>query len=283
MIVDDPSVPGICRYSAFRRPEPEPEETPVETEEPMLPPPEPTQMPAEPPTEPTPTEGTGTGTGTGVVVPGGETTDTPIAIASPIVTDEDELVEPSPTDDPICFPADGSVQLEDGSVKRMDQLEVGDSVLVGHQQFSEVFMFSHRLSDVTNKFVKMELENGRSVEATVGHYMYVNGRLAVEREGGRHDGAGQRRGCGRVEGVDGEEHRAVQPADAAGRHCGERREGEHVHAERGDLHGVGADGAAEAGVRAVRLERQLPGRRARQRGQAAAQRRGGVVVAFACE
>jgi len=78
-----------------------------------------------------------------------------------------------------CFPANSTVQLEDGSAKRMDALSVGDKVLAKPGEFSDVFMFSHKLSAVRAEFVRISTAGGRTVTLTGNHYLYVNGRMAV--------------------------------------------------------------------------------------------------------
>jgi len=79
-----------------------------------------------------------------------------------------------------CFPANATVQLENGSTKRMDALTVGDKVLAsGPSHFSDVYMFSHKLSAVRAEFVRISTAGGRTVMLTGNHYLYVNGKLAV--------------------------------------------------------------------------------------------------------
>lgn len=80
-----------------------------------------------------------------------------------------------------CFPANATVQLQDGSIKTMATLQVGDSVHVGNDQFSTVFMFSHRLSAEQSKsvFVSLTTDDGTTIQLTANHYLYVNGKLAA--------------------------------------------------------------------------------------------------------
>ncbi len=74
-----------------------------------------------------------------------------------------------------CFPATTLVTLEGGAQKQMSELSIGDRVAVGGGKYSEVFMFTHRLSDVHYEFV--ELHAGSNVlRATAGHYIYASGR-----------------------------------------------------------------------------------------------------------
>lgn len=76
-----------------------------------------------------------------------------------------------------CFPSSATVQLEDGRVKRMSEIELGDRVMVGDNEFSDVFMFTHKMADVTNKFVQINTESGNKLELTGGHFLYVNNKL----------------------------------------------------------------------------------------------------------
>lgn len=92
--------------------------------------------------------------------------------------DESNEAESSPSDDPVCFPADAYVETQFGSKKRIDQVNIGDRLHVGNGQFSTVFMFTHKLSQVEAAFVKLETDAGFSIRLTSGHYLYVNDRLA---------------------------------------------------------------------------------------------------------
>lgn len=84
-------------------------------------------------------------------------------------------------DDPICFPASGTVELESGERKTMSELAIGDRVRVSPKEFSEVFMFTHRVSHSENSFVNVHIEDSVPITLTPGHYMYVNGKLAPAR------------------------------------------------------------------------------------------------------
>lgn len=78
-----------------------------------------------------------------------------------------------------CFPAAATVELEDGSFVRMDTLSVGDMVKVGPTEFSRVFMFTHKMSDVTQKFVSLSTASGAELSLTAGHFIYANGALVA--------------------------------------------------------------------------------------------------------
>lgn len=76
-----------------------------------------------------------------------------------------------------CFPADASVELEDGQVKPMAQLEIGDSVRVGATSFAKVFMFTHREGEAVSNYLTINTDTGTSIKVTPGHYIYANGKL----------------------------------------------------------------------------------------------------------
>ncbi len=75
-----------------------------------------------------------------------------------------------------CFPASALVQLEDGTEVPMNKLRVGDRVAVGGGMYSEVFMFTHHLKG-QHRFVRIETGNKLAIEASNGHYLWVNGAL----------------------------------------------------------------------------------------------------------
>lgn len=78
-----------------------------------------------------------------------------------------------------CFPGDAIVELQDGSSIRMEALQVGDCVKVGLDEYSTVFMFTHRLSNTQAKFVTIKTSSGASLSLTQGHYIYANGNLVA--------------------------------------------------------------------------------------------------------
>jgi hypothetical protein len=61
----------------------------------------------------------------------------------------------------------------------MENLSVGDNVLVKSGSYSEIFMFSHRLAATNSDFVKITTVSGHSLMLTPNHYLYVNSKLAV--------------------------------------------------------------------------------------------------------
>ncbi|CDF32172.1 unnamed protein product [Chondrus crispus] len=80
--------------------------------------------------------------------------------------------------DGACFPASATVRTEIGRQVRMDELRIGDSVFVGYtregkEQFSDVFLFSHQDRAIITSFVRISTSDGRSIDLSDGHYLYV--------------------------------------------------------------------------------------------------------------
>lgn len=79
-----------------------------------------------------------------------------------------------------CFPGDALVELEDGRQIRMAELKIGDRVSVGRRGVhSDVFAFTHRLSDAQSEYVVLDLGSGRALTASPGHYIYANDALVA--------------------------------------------------------------------------------------------------------
>jgi Hint module len=81
-----------------------------------------------------------------------------------------------------CFPGSSTVELQDGSVVRMDALSIGDLVKVSSDEFSRVFMFTHKLAESVNEFVVLSTSSGETLTVTSGHYIYINGVLSAASE-----------------------------------------------------------------------------------------------------
>lgn len=91
-----------------------------------------------------------------------------------ITTDEDGESSVSLT----CFPADATVLVEHRGPVTMDALALGDRVLVAAGVYSPVFMFTHRIARGRFPFVTLSLSSGGHLDASAGHYIYINGALA---------------------------------------------------------------------------------------------------------
>lgn len=98
-----------------------------------------------------------------------DTTPPDVQIQSPIVTTDSG-------EEFVCFPALSKVNLMGGVQKSMQDLQVGDVVQVAHNKYSEVFMFTHRLSEIVRPFVILETAH-TNVSLTASHFLYINDRL----------------------------------------------------------------------------------------------------------
>ncbi|KAA8492381.1 Desert hedgehog protein [Porphyridium purpureum] len=91
---------------------------------------------------------------------------------------------PTPSPDPVCFPAHATVELASGERIRMDQVQVGDLVRVSPSEFSPVVLWGHREKHaVFGEFVALHVSesyegifSSRLVLAH-SHLLYVNGEL----------------------------------------------------------------------------------------------------------
>lgn len=100
------------------------------------------------------------------------------ASAESSISDDSDILAQS-SGDSLCFPADATIKLENGSTKTMDKLELGDRVQVSSGDFSDVFMFTHKVRDSVNEFVKISTASGAELSLTKGHFLYVNGALVA--------------------------------------------------------------------------------------------------------
>eukprot|EP00184_Porphyridium_aerugineum_P008325 CAMPEP_0184691648 /NCGR_PEP_ID=MMETSP0313-20130426/432_1 /TAXON_ID=2792 /ORGANISM="Porphyridium aerugineum, Strain SAG 1380-2" /LENGTH=483 /DNA_ID=CAMNT_0027149401 /DNA_START=189 /DNA_END=1640 /DNA_ORIENTATION=+ len=102
-----------------------------------------------------------------------------VSAARDWILSESSYEEPTetPTSNPdsgTCFPADATVLLRDGNMKRMEELQIGDTVLVGDDKFSDVYFFGHKLSKGLYDFVELALDSGRKIELSKGHLVWAN-------------------------------------------------------------------------------------------------------------
>lgn len=76
-----------------------------------------------------------------------------------------------------CFPSFATVELKNGSVVRMDSLSVGEMVKVGVNEYSRVFLFTHKLAGTENKFITLSAASGAKLSLTHGHFIYSSDAL----------------------------------------------------------------------------------------------------------
>lgn len=75
-----------------------------------------------------------------------------------------------------CFSGRATVQLSDGRTKQMDELNVGDEVLVSGGVFSNVFMFGHKEPQFIAQFIRLHFDDvGLSMALTFGHIVPIVG------------------------------------------------------------------------------------------------------------
>eukprot|EP00168_Porphyra_purpurea_P004958 TRINITY_DN1598_c0_g1_i9.p1 TRINITY_DN1598_c0_g1~~TRINITY_DN1598_c0_g1_i9.p1 ORF type:complete len:378 (-),score=134.73 TRINITY_DN1598_c0_g1_i9:289-1422(-) len=90
---------------------------------------------------------------------------------------------PTATADDSCFPATAAVRLADGSVKAMADVAVGDALHVGGGAHSDVYAWSHRLTDRHAPYVAITTTAGETATSPLllspSHYVYVGGSLAA--------------------------------------------------------------------------------------------------------
>lgn len=79
----------------------------------------------------------------------------------------------------LCFSANATVELIDGSVKPLSAVRIGDHVKVADGAFSEVFMFTHKMSRTSSDFVILKTSSDTELHLTSGHHVYINGVLAA--------------------------------------------------------------------------------------------------------
>jgi len=79
-----------------------------------------------------------------------------------------------------CYPGSATVEMSDGAVKRMNQLQLGDVVKATSGAFSEVYFFSHRKESGMHDFIRLaSSETSDVLEVSPGHLVYANGKLVA--------------------------------------------------------------------------------------------------------
>lgn len=98
--------------------------------------------------------------------------ESPVVEATPISEDEVD----------VCFPSNAKVRLSNGQEKIMVDLNIGDEVFVRNCQTSKVFMFTHRLTHVPYKFIRVHTDLKNPLVLTASHHIYANGIAKPARE-----------------------------------------------------------------------------------------------------
>jgi hypothetical protein len=73
--------------------------------------------------------------------------------------------------------------MADGTVRRMDELRIGDRVAVlrpdGTRGFDEVYLFTHKDAVATNQYLRLTLASGRELSLSPRHFIPVAGDAAA--------------------------------------------------------------------------------------------------------
>lgn len=122
--------------------------------------------------------------GPGAVAEGEESDGGVASTPTGSAVEEDEpsaSVEEEEESSAACFPADALVELMDGNTIAMASLRVGDMVKVAADRFSQVVMFTHRLTEGDFEFVSLQVASSAvksaELQLSAGHYLNVNGEL----------------------------------------------------------------------------------------------------------
>jgi len=75
-----------------------------------------------------------------------------------------------------CHPADHTVQLQNNSTIRMDQLKIGDIVMNGDGAFEPIVAFTHLEPDILGKYWKFTTASNSTLEISPGHLFYADGK-----------------------------------------------------------------------------------------------------------
>lgn len=76
-----------------------------------------------------------------------------------------------------CFPGESTVELQSGNTIPMSLLKLGDVVKAGHDTYSPVFAFTHKMVGGSRQFIRIQTTSRHSISATGGHFIYANGAL----------------------------------------------------------------------------------------------------------
>ena len=79
-----------------------------------------------------------------------------------------------------CFSKDASVQVFGKGAVTMEHLQVGDRVFTG-DSYETVYSFAHLDKTREDEFIQIQTDAGNSLEATSGHFVFVDGKAAPVR------------------------------------------------------------------------------------------------------
>lgn len=94
-------------------------------------------------------------------------------------TGDDDGATDSDSGESACFPASAVVHMADGHEAALGSLRAGQVVRATDDDYSAVFLFSHRRVTGMYEFVRLESESGRAITLSGSHYVYANGQLTA--------------------------------------------------------------------------------------------------------
>lgn len=103
-------------------------------------------------------------------------------MSEPTPTSEDmdtpEILKEPEDDGRACFPASSLVQLKNGKLISMENLQVGDEIRDDSDSSSRVLMFTHSDERIMSKFIHIDSSHGEII-LSPSHYVYANGKLVL--------------------------------------------------------------------------------------------------------
>uniref|UniRef100_A0A914P2U6 Hint domain-containing protein n=1 Tax=Panagrolaimus davidi TaxID=227884 RepID=A0A914P2U6_9BILA len=99
----------------------------------------------------------------------------PMNPVTPPVTPPTPPVPTTPTPPMQCFSGDTIVTTLNNSKKRLDELEIDEWIFSagdGRIGFNKVISWLHRMPNINAEFLKLTLENGKSLKVTRKHFIY---------------------------------------------------------------------------------------------------------------
>jgi hypothetical protein len=78
-----------------------------------------------------------------------------------------------------CFPGDSTVTVLDKGPVAMQDLQLGDYVAIGDNEYSRVYSFGHYNPNVKGDYISLQVQGGSSIEISKDHMIFVESKGAV--------------------------------------------------------------------------------------------------------
>ena len=91
------------------------------------------------------------------------------------ITDDDD------DDNSLCHPSCSTVRLQDGSIRKMSELQLNDMVWNG-KDYEEVIGFSHADPDCFATYLEIKTEDNNKLYISPEHYLYANNELTLPKD-----------------------------------------------------------------------------------------------------